>query len=634
MAAIAQTSVDVSSLIAADPRPSKEDAGDSHLSRDELAWNSLLRATSGQEFLDSWLALQCRMVPRAKRAVLILPDAVGGRLIPAAHWPERSAPSAILAEAANRAAENHQSVVCRATGAGNGAIGHAFRSGDEWGGVVAIEVGTNSEVELAHAMRLLQWGAVWVERWFAENSAKTQARMRDDAALSLSIVSECLAAGRFETAAMTAVTRLAEVLGCEQVAYGIRRGSGVRLVAVSHCSNFSARSALAGGLERAMIEAIETGAGVMAHRGLTTSEQVAPAHEWLSKRDEIGGRAIVSIPVRCGQGPEGAFNFLFGPEQPADKALLDRLSACARPAGQALARAWEGDQPLLGKLGTKLRASAAEVIGPGHVGSKLAVLGMLAVAALFTVFTLPFRVVADARLEGQIQQSAVAPFPGYIAKAFVRPGDRVKAGDMLAKLDDRDLRLEHHAWTSRREQFARELQRSLSEHKLAAANVFKAQIDEAAAQTALIAHKIERTSITAPFDALVIEGDLSQTLGRAVQQGEVLYTLAPLDAYRVVIEADERDVHFLAQGQGGHVLLMAMPDRTWPIKVTRITSMTSSAKGRNAFRVEAILEQPADSLRPGMEGIAKVEAGSQLAIWIWTRRLVDWARLQIWAWWP
>jgi multidrug resistance efflux pump len=174
----------------------------------------------------------------------------------------------------------------------------------------------------------------------------------------------------------------------------------------------------------------------------------------------------------------------------------------------------------------------------------------------------------------------------------------------------------------------------LSEHKVAMANVYRAQMEEASAQIALIAQKIERTRIEAPFDAIVIEGDLTQTLGRAVQQGEVLYKLAPLDAYRIVIEVDERDIHFIANQQAGHLLLMAMPDKPLPFQVVKITPTTSSTKGRNAFRVEARLNEPFNALRPGMEGIAKVEAGSQLAIWIWTRRLVDWARLQVWAWWP
>jgi hypothetical protein len=33
-----------------------------------------------------------------------------------------------------------------------------------------------------------------------------------------------------------------------------------------------------------------------------------------------------------------------------------------------------------------------------------------------------------------------------------------------------------------------------------------------------------------------------------------------------------------------------------------------------------------------MEGIGKIAVGRELLIWIWTHRLLDWARLQAWSW--
>ncbi len=35
-------------------------------------------------------------------------------------------------------------------------------------------------------------------------------------------------------------------------------------------------------------------------------------------------------------------------------------------------------------------------------------------------------------------------------------------------------------------------------------------------------------------------------------------------------------------------------------------------------------------LRPGMEGVGKVQVGDRKLIWIWTRYLVDWLRIQLW----
>ena len=67
-----------------------------------------------------------------------------------------------------------------------------------------------------------------------------------------------------------------------------------------------------------------------------------------------------------------------------------------------------------------------------------------------------------------------------------------------------------------------------------------------------------------------------------------------------------------------------------PFTVRRITPVSTSQEGRNFFRVEAQLKTPSDRLRPGMEGIGKVEVDQRRMIWIWTHGLSDWLRVWIW----
>jgi hypothetical protein len=54
--------------------------------------------------------------------------------------------------------------------------------------------------------------------------------------------------------------------------------------------------------------------------------------------------------------------------------------------------------------------------------------------------------------------------------------------------------------------------------------------------------------------------------------------------------------------------------------------------GRNAFEVEARLEPGDAPLRPGLQGVAKIDAGTQSFAWIWTHRITDWLRLALWSW--
>ncbi|RPI43732.1 MAG: HlyD family secretion protein, partial [Betaproteobacteria bacterium] len=161
-----------------------------------------------------------------------------------------------------------------------------------------------------------------------------------------------------------------------------------------------------------------------------------------------------------------------------------------------------------------------------------------------------------------------------------------------------------------------------------------AQINQAEAQLQLIDEKLLRARITAPFDGVVVSGDLSQLLGTPVEQGKVLFEIAPLDAYRIILKVDERDVAHLVVGQKGELALSGIPGARLPFSVARITPVSTAEEGRNYFRVEANMEAAAERLRPGMEGVGKVSIGERRLMWIWTHKLIDWLRLSFWTWMP
>ena len=39
-------------------------------------------------------------------------------------------------------------------------------------------------------------------------------------------------------------------------------------------------------------------------------------------------------------------------------------------------------------------------------------------------------------------------------------------------------------------------------------------------------------------------------------------------------------------------------------------------------------------LRPGMEGVGKIEVDERRLIWIWTHKIYYWLRMFFWSWWP
>ena len=62
----------------------------------------------------------------------------------------------------------------------------------------------------------------------------------------------------------------------------------------------------------------------------------------------------------------------------------------------------------------------------------------------------------------------------------------MRTGELLFKLDDRDLKLERLRWVSQREQYLRQHRDALANHERAQIRILRAQLDQAEAQLALV----------------------------------------------------------------------------------------------------------------------------------------------------
>ena len=250
----------------------------------------------------------------------------------------------------------------------------------------------------------------------------------------------------------------------------------------------------------------------------------------------------------------------------------------------------------------------------------------------FSFASSTYTVGANAALEGSIRRVLVAPFDGYVETSSHRAGDLIKAGDVLATLDQRDLQLEYLRWASQADQYSNQYQEALAKSDRVQVNVSLAQVQQAKAQMELLAEQLARANITAPFPGIVVSGDLSQALGSAVKRGQNLFEVAPLNEYRVILEVDESDITGVKQGQTGTLMLTSLPGEVFPLVIAHMTPVTSSREGRSYFRVEATVGKVSERLRPGMEGIGKIDVGDRKLIWQWTHKMFDWLRLMFWSW--
>jgi RND family efflux transporter MFP subunit len=609
---------------------------------DQALWRQLADAGTAQEFCAAWLGLLCRMVGDVSCAVVVLGPAESGPYAAVAVWPPDARDFARLCGVIDRVIAERKGIVTRSD------AGQETEAPDEelrfhlaypvWGdgrlhGAAALEIHPRPQVQLQYAMRQLQWGVPWVETWVLRKESAPEERVRQRLGLALDLTAVALQEERFQGAATAVATELATRLSCDRVSVGFVRGKQVRVRAISHSASVRGKMNLVRAIGEAMDEGVDQMATLVYPAADGQENRVMKAHEALAR--EHGDAAILTIPFVARDGKAfGAMTLERSEGEPFDEEAQGLADSVAALLGPVLEEKRRNDRLVVVKVGESVWRQARKVFGPRHVAVKLVVAALAGLVAVFVFAKGDYRVTANTVLKGEIQRVITAPYPGYISAAKVRAGDVVKVGQVMCTLDDRDMSLERLKWSSQREQHQLEYRKALAKGEMGTAKALQEQIRQAEAQLDLLDKQLSRASIVAPFDGIVVTGDLSQSLGAPVERGQVLFEVAPLDDYRVVLEVDERDVNEVRPGQKGTLILNAFPEEKMPFQVAKVTPVSVAREGRNYFNIEARLDRLTQRLRPGLEGTSKVEVGRRNLFWIYGHDLIDWVRLWVWSWWP
>ncbi len=454
------------------------------------------------------------------------------------------------------------------------------------------------------------------------------------ASAALAIYAKLLAARSPEAAAHALVASLVAEHGVRRASLAWHEAGRTRLLASSNLDLSNPLAELPQRLIGAIDEAIE--------QAVTLSfppvpDPVTGATDDLILTEQralqrLVGGAVATIPLGSDGDAYAALCLERDGDAPFDADALAKIENIMVLAAPALRWMQQAAQRWHQRIRRDLALGAQALRQP----SKRTTRRLLVAGALLLLFLaaapLQFAVSGRARVEGAEQRVLSAPTDGFVKIAHVRPGDSVKAGAPLIDLLEEDLRLERERWSSQLAQHENAYAAAMARSDRVGASTSMARVAEAQAQLALIGEQLSRGRITAPFDAMVVEGDLSQSIGAPVRQGDKLITLATTDSYRVIAEIDEVDIGRVQLGQGGQLALSSLPWDQHPIVIERIAPLARAVDGRNVFEVEARLLEPPAELRPGLLGRAEVVVGRRPPLWVWLGHAIDRTRLAWWNW--
>jgi HlyD family secretion protein len=262
------------------------------------------------------------------------------------------------------------------------------------------------------------------------------------------------------------------------------------------------------------------------------------------------------------------------------------------------------------------------------------------------------RVRAPGKIEAKTQVKVSADIMGKIVVLAVKEGDRVRRGQLMLQLDDRQYRAYHDqaratAATARaRAQEAQQAlrtgeatyrrQQALFAEKLlsdaewdqatsaieavrAAAQAARQEVARADAAVAAAADNLRKTRFEAPFDGVVsalnVEAGENVITGTMNNPGTEILVVSDLSRMLVRADVDETDVVDMRVGQKARIFVDALPDTSFPGTVSEIgntakRSVTSTIEGQTNFEVKVVFDQDVPAVRPGMNADVEVETGT------------------------
>lgn len=576
------------------------------------------------------LHLQCRVADGCLRAVVLTREADGGPFRLVTTWPNDAPTTSALRNAATAAIRNRRTAIMASERSSDPAAGFIVACPvlheDTVLGVVAVEFGGSAESRRRAVARAFETCAAALMPMLRATGAEPDPQARR----ILDIVAASVEHVAFDAASRSAMSRLAATGQYEQVTLGFVSRGRSSICAASGRANVDSRMRVARNMGLAMDEAIAQDATLVYAGNKRDRDHALDAHaELVAAR---GGGALCTIPINRDDRLVGAVLIEHADAQHFDAATTAFCETAVALIGPILFDKHRQDRGPVGKLISAAAAAANGIRAPQNRWRWVAAAIVAGVLAVPFIASGQYRVTSNASLEGATRRIVASPVDGFVAEAPARAGDIVEAGQLLARLDDRDLKLERLKWSSEKEQLRREYREAMAEHDSSRVTILKARLDRATAQLGLTEERIARAHIIAPMAGVVVAGDLSQSLGAPVEKGQNLFEIAPLDSYRVTLQVDERDIGQLSLGQTGRLALVGLPDRHLAFRLERITPIAKQADGRNFFTVEAKLDENPPLLRPGMDGVGKIDIGERRLAWIWTHRLVDWLRLRAWSW--
>ncbi|MBK8066605.1 MAG: efflux RND transporter periplasmic adaptor subunit [Rhodanobacteraceae bacterium] len=212
-----------------------------------------------------------------------------------------------------------------------------------------------------------------------------------------------------------------------------------------------------------------------------------------------------------------------------------------------------------------------------------------------------------ANLVPEAEADVVTKTSGVVLEIMVEEGDRVQAGQVLARLDsDRQrLALKQSEANLRKLENDFKRQEELIGRKLISQDVFdrsRYDLDTQRASYDIAKLELSYAEIRAPIGGVVSKRMVK--VGNLIQLNQPLFKIDDFDPLEAMINVPEREMRLIQAAQPVQMLVDALPGAVFTGSVARVSPVVDASTG--TFRVVAQFKDDSGQLRSGMFGRVRI----------------------------
>ena len=253
----------------------------------------------------------------------------------------------------------------------------------------------------------------------------------------------------------------------------------------------------------------------------------------------------------------------------------------------------------------------------------------LACAAVFA--PIPYYPCRDCVFEPETKQYLSSPIQGRIASCEVRPGDHVEKGQLMARIDDDQLRRDLATANAEFDGALKKRDSALASRATGNVGLADVEMNQARWRIESIEDQLRRLEIRATTSGIVVQGDWQRNVGMPLTLGQSLFEVAELESMTAEVRLLAADLAQIDVGDEVSIRSDASGIETFRGKISRIEPRATVIDDAAVFVADVVIHDPKLQLRPGMKASAQIHAGWRTLGWYLFNRPYRWIANQ-WIW--